>query len=78
MADDPVADVLAVFDVFETGLVWHCMCAVTRLDVPDRLAGGPLAVPQLAAGACEAPSSDRESHKGPLQRDDASDATVRR
>ncbi len=49
MADDPVADVLAVFDVFETGLVWHCMCAVTRLDVPDRLAGGPLAVPQLAA-----------------------------
>src|SRR6266545_2472377 len=49
MADDPVADVRAVFDVFETGLVWHCMCAVTRLDVPDRLAGGPLAVPQLAA-----------------------------
>jgi hypothetical protein len=37
MTDDPVADVLAVFDVFETGLAWHCMCAVARLDVPDRL-----------------------------------------
>ena len=51
MADDPVTDVPAVFDVFEAGLVWHCMCAVTRLDVPDRLAGGPLAMPQLAAAA---------------------------
>jgi len=25
MTDDPVADVLAVFKVFETGLAWHCM-----------------------------------------------------
>jgi hypothetical protein len=49
MAADPVTDVLAVFDVFGTGLAWHCMCAVTRLDVPDRLASGPLALPQLAA-----------------------------
>jgi len=49
MADDLVTDIRALFDVLETGLVWHCMCAVARLDVPDRLAGGPLAVPQLAA-----------------------------
>jgi hypothetical protein len=25
MASDPVADVLAVFDVFEAGLAWHCL-----------------------------------------------------
>src|SRR6266852_8004334 len=49
MAADPVADIKAVFDILETGIAWHCVCAVTRLDVPDRLAGGPLPVPQLAA-----------------------------
>jgi hypothetical protein len=48
MAVDPVADVRALFDILEVGLVWHCMCAVARLDVPDRLASGPLPVPQLA------------------------------
>jgi O-methyltransferase len=48
MTDDPVADLQALYDMLETGLAWHCMCAVTRLDVPDRLAGGLLAVPQLA------------------------------
>jgi len=51
MADDPVADLRTLFDMAVAGLVWHCMCAVTRLDVPDRLASGPLAVPQLAAAA---------------------------
>jgi len=49
MAADPVADIKAVFDILETGIAWHCVCAVTRLDVPDRLAGGPFPVPQLAA-----------------------------
>jgi hypothetical protein len=49
LTDDPVADIRAPFDVLETGLAWHCRCAVTRLDVPDRLAGGLLAVRQLAA-----------------------------
>ena len=59
MADDPLADVAAVFDVFEAGLVWHCVCAVTRLEVPDRLAGGPLAVPQLAGPQHASPAADR-------------------
>jgi hypothetical protein len=49
MAADPVADIKALFDILETGIAWHCVCAVTRLNVPDRLAGGPLPVPQLAA-----------------------------
>jgi O-methyltransferase domain len=49
MAVDPVADVKALFDILEERLVWHCICAVARLDVPDRLARGPLPVPQLAA-----------------------------
>jgi hypothetical protein len=31
------------------GLVWHCLCAITRLEVPERLAAGPLPLPELAA-----------------------------
>ena len=51
MAADPVADLGALFDMLEAGIAWHCMCAVTRLGVPDRLASAPLPVPQLAAAA---------------------------
>ena len=31
------------------GLLWHCLCAITRLEVPERLAAGPLPIAQLAA-----------------------------
>jgi hypothetical protein len=36
-------------EVINLGLVWHCLCAITRLEVPERLAAGPLPVAQLAA-----------------------------
>lgn len=56
MAADPVADrqalvdvYQALVDVYELGLVCHCVCAVTRLEVPERLAAGPLPVSELAA-----------------------------
>ena len=49
MAGDPAADRQALVEVINLGLLWHCLCAITRLEVPERLAAGPLPVPQLAA-----------------------------
>jgi hypothetical protein len=48
MAGDPAADRQALTQVINLGLVWHCLCAITRLEVPERLAAGPLPIPQLA------------------------------
>jgi O-methyltransferase domain len=31
--------------------MWHCLCAITRLEVPEQLAAGPLPTPQLAAAS---------------------------
>src|SRR6266545_444651 len=60
MSADPLADFRALIDIYETGIVWHCVCAVARLEVPDRLADGPLPVAQLAA--------DTGVHSDPLLR----------
>ena len=49
MAGDPAADRQALAEVINLGLLWHCLCAITRLEVPERLAAGPLPIPQLAA-----------------------------
>jgi O-methyltransferase domain len=49
MASDPAADRQALAEVINLGLLWHCLCAITRLEVPERLAAGPLPIPQLAA-----------------------------
>jgi hypothetical protein len=49
MAGDPAADRQALTQVINLGLVWHCLCAITRLEVPERLAAGPLPLPELAA-----------------------------
>jgi hypothetical protein len=49
MAEDPAADRRALTEVIHFGLLWHCLCAITRLEVPERLAAGPLPVPELAA-----------------------------
>jgi hypothetical protein len=49
MAGDPTADRQALVEVINLGLLWHCLCAITRLEVPERLAAGPLPVPELAA-----------------------------
>jgi hypothetical protein len=49
MAGDPAADRQAVVEVINLGLVWHCLCAITRLEVPEHLAAGPLAISELAA-----------------------------
>ena len=48
MAADPAADRQALIEVINLGLLWHCLCAITRLEVPERLAAGPLPIPQLA------------------------------
>jgi O-methyltransferase domain len=49
MAGDPAADRQALVEVINLGLLWHCLCAITRLEVPERLAAGPLLVAELAA-----------------------------
>jgi hypothetical protein len=49
MAGDPAADRQALAEVVNLGLLWHCLCAITRLEVPERLAAGPLPVAELAA-----------------------------
>ena len=49
MAWDPAADRQTLAEVIRLGLLWHCLCAITRLEVPERLAAGPLPIPQLAA-----------------------------
>jgi O-methyltransferase domain len=48
MAGDPAADRQTLAEVINLGLLWHCLCAITRLEVPERLAAGPLPIPQLA------------------------------
>ena len=49
MAGDPAADRQALVEVINLGLLWHCLCAITRLEVPERLAAGPLPMSELAA-----------------------------
>jgi hypothetical protein len=49
MAGDSAADRQALAEVIHLGLLWHCLCAITRLEVPERLAAGSLAVAELAA-----------------------------
>jgi hypothetical protein len=49
MAGDPAADRQALVEVINLGLLWHCLCAITRLEIPERLAAEPLPVAELAA-----------------------------
>ena len=51
MAGDPAADRRSLVEVINLGLLWHCLCAITRLGVPERLAAGPVPVPELAVSA---------------------------
>ena len=49
MAGDSAADRQTLAEVINLGLLWHCLCAITRLEVPERLAAGPLPLAELAA-----------------------------
>jgi hypothetical protein len=57
MARDAAADRQALVEVINLGLLWHCLCAITRLEVPERLAAGPMPLPELAAAV----SADRDA-----------------
>jgi hypothetical protein len=59
MASDPAADRQALVEVINLGLLWHCLCAITRLEVPERLAAGPLPIPQLAVAVGADPDALR-------------------
>ncbi|MFC3986759.1 methyltransferase [Streptosporangium jomthongense] len=50
-ATEPIADIRALFDIYQSGVAWHCVCAISRLGVPDLLAGGARPVTWLAAEA---------------------------
>lgn len=51
MRRESVAEVAALFDVYQSGLVFHALCALTRLGVPDRLGETPRPVRTVAAEA---------------------------
>jgi hypothetical protein len=53
---DPEADRQALVEVINLDLVWHCLCAITRLEVPERLAAGPLPMVQPAAPRAPTPT----------------------
>jgi hypothetical protein len=57
MARDPAADRQALVEVINLGLLWHCLCAITRLEVPERLAAGPQPIAQLAAAVSADPDA---------------------
>jgi hypothetical protein len=48
MSTDSRLDISAFIRIYHTGVVWHCLCTITRLGVIDRLANGPLPVGLLA------------------------------
>jgi hypothetical protein len=57
MVGDPAADRQALVEVIHLGLLWHCLCAITRLEIPERLAAGPLPVAELAAATSTDPDA---------------------
>jgi hypothetical protein len=59
MAGDQAADRQALVEVINLGVLWHCLCAITRLEVPERLAAGPLPVAELAAAVGADPDALR-------------------
>ncbi len=48
MAAEPLRDVAALLDAYQQGLVFHSLCAVTRLSIPDRMADGRRDIAALA------------------------------
>lgn len=46
---DSRTDSYALSQIYETGLLLHCICAVVRLGVPERLAQGSMEVTDLAS-----------------------------
>ncbi|KUJ41276.1 hypothetical protein ACZ90_68045 [Streptomyces albus subsp. albus] len=48
MSEEPIADVAALFDLYQQGIAFHCVCAVTRLGIPDALDREPREVARIA------------------------------
>lgn len=48
MADQTRRDIETLVGIYKTGVAWHCLCAIARLGVADRLADGPVPLPDLA------------------------------
>ncbi|MEU2420821.1 methyltransferase [Streptomyces sp. NPDC007851] len=48
MAAEPLRDVAALLDIYRHGLVFHSLCAVSRLSIPDRIGEGRRDIAGLA------------------------------
>ena len=48
MAAEPLRDVATLLDMYRQGLVFHCLCAVSRLSIPDRMGEGRRDITELA------------------------------
>ncbi|MFI6226537.1 methyltransferase [Micromonospora echinospora] len=59
MFREPIAEIAELFHVYQSGLVFHAICAVARLEIPDRLADGPRPVSELAAEVTADPDALR-------------------
>ncbi len=49
MAAEPLRDVAALLDIYRQGLVFHSLCAVSRLSIPDLIGDGRRDITSLAA-----------------------------
>lgn len=49
MVDDLRAHSYALSEIYETGVLMHCICAIVRLGVPERLARGSMELTDLAS-----------------------------
>jgi O-methyltransferase domain len=47
----PLDGVALLLGIYQTGVAFHCLCAVSRLDIPDKLAGGERGIADLAGVA---------------------------
>lgn len=49
MEPDPYAKVMELARITQIGALWHCLCAISRLRIPDLIAEKSLSVSEIAA-----------------------------
>jgi hypothetical protein len=46
---DPYAKVMELARITQVGVLWHCLCAISRLEIPDIIADKSLPISEIAA-----------------------------
>ena len=49
MESDPYEKVMELARITQVGVLWHCLCAISRLQIPDIIADKSLSIPEVAA-----------------------------